>query len=65
MAWTLISQKMPPKDADVVFGWWCYWRTSISWETDLDWANNATHWCLLPKSPPPDQSKIPATARVS
>lgn len=52
--WVPLAVGEPPEAADVVFGWWCYWPDSISWEISDDRPDCATHWCVLPMPPGPD-----------
>lgn len=65
MVWIALKTRKPPKHADVVYGWWCYWRDYISWEIADDHSPSATHWCQLPKAPSPDPAKVPARAKAA
>ena len=50
--WQPISIE-PPKDADVIYGWFFRWGAdSYSWEIADDWTESATHWVVLPPHPP-------------
>lgn len=56
--WIAIAAHKPPEEAYAVFGWWCYWPDSISWEISDDRPSCATHFCVLPAAPPYDRAAL-------